>query len=140
MDGYHLKIVFDTNIFFAAIAKPEGHMYGWVFDSQKKEQYTVFVSEAILLELQEKVEEKLEYSREQSNQLLSTLREICTLVIPKHKVTSAPDVDDNIIFECALEAKADCLFTADKLLLKVKEFEGTKILHPTSLKYIFNLK
>jgi predicted nucleic acid-binding protein len=39
--------------------------------------------------------------------------------------------------ECALEAKADLIITADKDLLVLKEFNGIKIIHTSSLKYIF---
>jgi len=38
------------------------------------------------------------------------------------------DPDDNKILEAAAEAKADCIVTGDKHLLKLKEFRGIQII------------
>jgi uncharacterized protein len=138
MAGYHLRVVFDTNILFAAVIQPSGHLASWVFGHNISSEFTVYISEAILLELQAKLEQKLEYTRVESNITINTLKKVCVLVQPSQKVTFLPDPDDEIILECALEAKADCVYTSDKKLLKMKDFKGPKIFHPSTLKYTFN--
>ena len=40
------------------------------------------------------------------------------------------DVNDNKIIECALESKAKYIISYDKHLLKLKEYEGIKIVRP----------
>ena len=55
--------------------------------------------------------------------------------VPKSVVVRDPD--DNKVLECAFEARADLIITADKDLLALKEFNSIKIIHPSSLKYIF---
>jgi putative PIN family toxin of toxin-antitoxin system len=139
LSSYHLKVVFDTNVLFGAIAKPDGHLYTWVFDQHEPKQYTIYTSEPILLELQQKLEEKLHYTRIESIAVINSLKQVCILVQPTQKVAFEPDPDDVIILECALEAGADCIYTADKELLKLKDFREIKIIHPASLKYTFYL-
>jgi uncharacterized protein len=137
MSAYHLRVVFDTNVLFAAFAQPDGHLASWVFGHNKSDEFTVYVSDAILLELQEKIEQKLDYTRLESNLSINTLKQVCVLVQPAQKVIFAPDPDDEIILECALEAQADCIYTSDKKLLKTKKFQDIKVLHPSMLKYTF---
>ncbi len=41
------------------------------------------------------------------------------------------DPDDNKILECALSSKSEFLITYDNHLLKIGEYKGTKMIHPT---------
>jgi predicted nucleic acid-binding protein len=60
-----------------------------------------------------------------------------TLVQPKQKIHGIlKDTDDHIILECALEAGADMIVSADRELLRLKDFQGIKIIHPTMLQYL----
>jgi predicted nucleic acid-binding protein len=59
-------------------------------------------------------------------------------VYPKRRLTNVlKDKDDHKILECAIEAGAALIITADRGLLKLKEFEGIRIAHPSMLKYWF---
>ena len=50
------------------------------------------------------------------------------------------DPDDNKVLECAKEGKADYIITNDSHLIKLKEFEGIKIVTPLQfLKILKNL-
>ena len=57
---------------------------------------------------------------------------MCTIVEPKRRIYAVrEDPDDNKILECAVEAGAAFIITYDeKHLLKMKEFEGIKIVSP----------
>jgi len=44
------------------------------------------------------------------------------------------DEDDNRIIECAMAANAEFILTYDRHLLKLKEYEGVKILKPESMR------
>jgi len=53
------------------------------------------------------------------------------LVEPKEKFnTIKDDPSDNKIIECAKEGKSDFIITNDNHLLKLKEFEGIRIVTP----------
>ena len=69
---------------------------------------------------------------------ITQLEQAIAVIHPQKKLCVVErDPDDNKILECALEAKADLIITADKDLLALKEFNGIKIIHTSSLKYIF---
>jgi len=54
-----------------------------------------------------------------------------TLTTPNRKVDVVKeDADDNKIIECALESKSEYIISYDKHLLKLKEFQGIKIIQP----------
>ena len=53
-----------------------------------------------------------------------------TIVDPKRQVTICEDPDDNKFLEAAVEGKVDFIVSQDKHLLKIKEFEGIKIVTP----------
>ncbi len=53
------------------------------------------------------------------------------IVIPSRKIHLVKeDPDDDKIIECAVEGKAGFIITNDNHLLKLKEFEGIKIIKP----------
>jgi uncharacterized protein len=67
------------------------------------------------------------------------IKQLATQASPKRKLDVVKeDPDDNIILECALEAHADIIVSADRDLLRLKQFEGIQIHHPSNLKYIFS--
>jgi len=43
------------------------------------------------------------------------------------------DQDDNRILECAVEANADIIISADKDLIRLKTFRGVQIFTPATL-------
>lgn len=47
------------------------------------------------------------------------------IVLPGKRVTLCRDVEDNVLLECCLEAKADFLITGDKDLLEIKDMPFT---------------
>ena len=57
------------------------------------------------------------------------LAQSAEMVFPFDRARGAtPDPDDEMVLECALAAEADFLVSGDKKhLLKLREFEGTKI-------------
>src|SRR5437879_3298367 len=122
-----LNVVFDTNVFVMAAGMPGGYIDYWLYTSP-----------AILAEVQEKLENKLQFDRRLEVEYINHLKGIATVVNPTQKLAViANDPDDNIILECALGAQADIIVSADKDLLKLKTYEHIQIQHPTNLKYMF---
>lgn len=135
-----VRVVLDTNVYIAAALNPQSIIYKIVEDSAAQYLAKYYTSPEILQELQDKLESpKLGFSRADVVRWLNRLEEAVTILRPQQKVDvlTERDPDDNKILECALEAKADLIITADRDLLSLKEFDGIKIMHPTSVKYLF---
>lgn len=134
-----LKVVFDTNIYNMAAGMPGGYIDYWL-DLVKPPQnkFQLFTSPSILAEIQEKLEHKLKFVRSLAVEYIETIKDIVIVVNPSMVLNEVPtDPDDNRILECALEAHADIIVTADKDLLRLKTFKNIQIFHPSNLKYIF---
>lgn len=134
-----LKVVFDTNIFAMAAAMPGGYIDYWLdLATPPNNKFQLYASPAILAEVQEKLEGKLHINRALAVEYISRLSNIATVVHPTQKLdVISDDPDDNIILECAVEAQADIIVSADQDLLKLKRYGDTQLHHPTHLKYIF---
>lgn len=134
-----VRIVLDTNVYIAAALNPQSIIYKIVEDSAARYIASYFTSSAILLELQDKLENKLEFPRDWVVRWIDQLERSVTVVRPQQKVTilSDRDEDDNKILECALEVEADLIITADPDLLSLKQFHNTKIVHTSSVKFLF---
>ncbi|MGH7142214.1 MAG: putative toxin-antitoxin system toxin component, PIN family [Candidatus Saccharimonadales bacterium] len=134
-----VRVVLDTNVYVAAALNPQSIIYKIVEDSAAQYLGTYYTSPEILQELQDKLENKFEFPRDTVVRWLSRIEEAVTVIRPRQKVDllTERDPDDNKILECALEAKADLIITADPDLLHLKEFHNTKIMHTSSVKYLF---
>jgi len=79
-------------------------------------------------------EEIMDKSKEKDlmvNDAVLEILEHSNLVDPKRKFDLIKDdPDDNKLLECAFEGKAEFIISKDKHLLKIKEFEGIKIVSP----------
>lgn len=78
-------------------------------------------------EIKDKVREKELEMRRSVEKLIS----ISTIVFPSNTIDIIKDdLKDNIILECAVEGMADYIISYDKHLLKLREFNGIKIVTP----------
>ena len=133
-----VKVVLDTNIYIAAARNPDSTLYKIVADSAAQYLAEYYTSPEILAELQEKLEGKFGFTRDEVVRWISQLEQSVKVIRPKQKIEIIErDPDDNKILECALEVKAELIISADKDLLSLKEFRGTKIIHPIALIYVF---
>lgn len=134
-----LKVVFDTNIFVMAAGMPGGYVDYWLdFAKPPQNKFLLYSSPVILEETQEKLEDKLKFTRPLAVEFIEAIKSIATIVNPRITLNEVPDdPDNNRILECAVEAGADLIITADKDLIKLKTFRGIQIFHPSNLKYIF---
>ena len=133
-----LNIVPDTGFYVAATLK-NGYARSYLIGRGTKFlTYELFSSEAILLELQAKLEsDKFGFDRKKVVAAIAQVRSVVKIVYPSQKITVVRDPDDDKILECAKEAKADVVLSFDKDLLALKEYEGIKIVHPSRMQYMF---
>lgn len=137
MQNPKLRIVPDTGFYISAALKDGFARSYLVGKGSKLFGYELFTSEAILLEVQNKLEDKFGFEREEVVKAIQDIRRVVTVVYPKQKLAIVRDPDDNKILECALEAEAHIVATFDKDLLDLNEYEKIKTVHPSMLRYWF---
>jgi putative PIN family toxin of toxin-antitoxin system len=121
-----MRVVLDTNIYVSGLGyggKPE-----LVLDEMGLAEYTLLVSEDILMELEEVLSLKFGWSPRSVASALTRIRDAAEMVSPQQTVSECADPDDNRILEAALEGEADCIVSGDKHLLRMKSFRGIQIL------------
>lgn len=125
------RIVLDTNVLISAIlfnGSPrsilEQVISGSVYCS---------LSHSILDELRDVLQRpKFGFSPAQAVHVLEELHSVCDVVNPVIRVDVVmADPADNIVLECALEAKANFIVSGDQHLLAIVEFRGVQILSPS---------
>jgi len=136
-----MKVTLDVNVLISGTF--------WTGDSfriletiDKKE--LLFVTSKAIIDEYEKIlksDEIVEKVKDKQLVLKKIAQKIITnslVVKPKRKLDVVKDdPDDNKILECATESKVDYIITQDKHLLKIKNFEGIKILKPSEFLEIY---
>ena len=126
-----MRVVVDTNIFVAALLS----------DATPRRVYEAFLSGAVtllfshqtLFELATVLKRpsiRLLTSTQETNRLLSTIQRDAIIVEATERVSACRDPKDDMLLECALAGRADCLVTGDKDLLVLHPFRGLAILRP----------
>ena len=123
-----LKITLDTNILISATIV-KGNEYN-LLRLVKLGKIKMILSLSILKEFKEVISrEKFGYSKRVIDDLLRQILNISEIVIPKKQINFIKeDPDDNRILECASAGNVDYIISGDKHLLKLKEYEGIKII------------
>src|SRR3989338_4519520 len=129
-----IKVVFDSNILVSATfwtgdsftvlnQADKGVIKNFLSKEIEEEYRRVITSEEII--------EKQERLRLNMQEIVERVIITSMIVIPKRKITAVnDDPDDDKIIECAVEGKVDYIITQDNHLLKLKDFEGIRIVTP----------
>ncbi len=123
-----MRIVFDTNVLFAAFTVHGvcAGLYEEVLVHGR-----ILVSEFILKELGEKLLTKAKLSEKEVEEVLAAVRSDSDFVdVPPLAVAVCRDVNDDWILACSIAGKASVLVTGDKDLLVLERHEGISILNP----------
>lgn len=134
-----LRTVFDSNIYVAAALRPGQYADRWLdIATLPHSTLMLYTSEDILNEVRNKLVDRFGFNESEVLRLISRIKRAANVVKPKIKLTAvADDPDDNVIVECAVEAHAHLIVSADHHLLKLGHYEGIGIAHPRELKRIF---
>lgn len=133
-----MRIVLDTNVIVSRFLSPAGTP-AKVLDLWKKKGYfDVVVSEEILQEYAR----ALTYSHIQARHqipsreietYIHTFSDIAILVVPTERITIVKDdPDDNTFIACALAGNAEYIISGDRDLLRVRAYNGVRILTPAA--------
>lgn len=96
-----------------------------------KENIQIFSSQEIIEEYKEILARDFDYGEQEIGEILERVLQFVNIVIPNIKVEVVKeDSDDNKIIECAFESNTEYILSYDKHLLKLKEYQGIKIVRP----------
>ena len=131
-----IKATFDSNVWLSGIF--------WVGEAVKlinlaeSGKIDVFVSKEILIEIAEVLQTEKKFQlilkerKEKIKDAIEKVIEISKMVQIKKRVDVVKDdPDDNKIIECAVNSESSFLLTYDNHLLKIAEYKGVKIMHPS---------
>jgi len=121
-----LRVVIDTSIFIASLWEGKSRT---VVKLWKKGEITLCASEAILKEYFYIIP-RFNMLKKEAEELLSLLRtrKNIKIVTPSKRLKAIKeDPADNKFLECAIEAKAEYIISADKHLRNLREYEGVRI-------------
>ena len=129
-----MKVTLDTNVLISTTF--------WYGDSNKiierverKEIEMVLSGEIIeefakVLEYKD-IKEKVKGINIEMNWAIEEIFSLSTIVYPNEKLDVVKDdPDDNKVLECAKAGNVDFIVTSDNHLLKLKDFEGIRIMTP----------
>ncbi len=132
-----MRIVLDTNIYIAAAVR-SGFSAGVIDMLTEVHDLTAITSEEILIELEDKLQNKFNWSEENVKRILLKIRQIADIVEVNESVSIViRDPEDNKVLECALAGEADLIVTLDQDLIKLKSFKGIGIIHPKTFSWTF---
>lgn len=129
-----MKVVLDTNALISSTI--------WLNSSARKtvqlliaQKARFYTSKAILEEYEEAVRRDFPEKIGQLPQLISGVTSTSTLTESSSTLDVVKeDPDDNKIIECAVAAGAEFIVTYDSHLLKLKEYNGIRILTPEEMR------
>ena len=125
-----VKVVVDTNVLVSATlfgGNPEK-----ILDLAEEGKIEILISEKILEEFTEVLQEKFGFSLSMAELAASGIREISSLITPTQRLTVIKEKEaDNRVLECAVEGKAQYIVSGDtKHLQPLKEYQEIKSLSP----------
>lgn len=122
-----MKLVFDTDIFISAIVIPHSKAEKAILKVIKCYD-SLIISKDIINEVLSVLSAKFHCDREAISHVAFYLSDLAQIVNPTKRIHIFKDDPDNRVIECALCGEADAIVTGDKEMLKMKEFEGIKIM------------
>jgi len=135
-----LKVLFDTNVLFAAFAT-EG-LCVKLLTRVNLGDFQLYTCPYILKELQQNLKRKLSLSKVEMEEIFSLIEEISESVTPeKFGIEVAKvcrDKDDDNIIAGAKAAGVDYIVTGDNDLLVLDVYEGIEIINPRAFEILLN--
>ena len=128
-----MKIAVDTNFLISA-TQWDYSVSHKLLQKLIRNNVEIFTTKEILEEFSEVLKRDFLYAEKEVQNLLEKVLQFLTLVNPSKKIDVVKeDADDNKIIECAVESKSEYILSYDKHLLKLKEFQGIKIVKPEEI-------
>jgi putative PIN family toxin of toxin-antitoxin system len=127
-----MKIVLDTNVIVSALIF--GGLPRRIFEMVESGSFSFYYSPAIESETHRVLRDKFGWDEDKLERYLPVLWRLGERVVPRMRISAVrEDPDDDRILECAAVAGAQAIVSGDGHLLKMKSYEGIKILSPREL-------
>lgn len=128
-----MKFTVDTNFLVSATQWDYSVSYK-LLQKLIRNNAEIFTTQEILNEFSEVLKRDFLYNELEIQNLLEKVIQFLTLVIPSKKVDIVKeDIDDNKVIECAIESNSEFILSYDRHLLKIREYQGIKIIKPEEL-------
>lgn len=122
-----MRVVFDSNIFISALVIPGSKAEKAIARIIEGKDRLV-LSKAIIDEILFVLARKFSRNREAISHVAVYISDLGEITQPAKKIEVLNDDPDNRILECSLAGKADIIVTGDSEMLKLKEFQGIRII------------
>jgi len=136
-----MKVTLDTNVLLSATLWTGSSAR--IFDFIQQGEIELVLSDEIIDEYAnvmyyDEIQDKIKKHNLELMIVIEDLVAFSTIVNPTRKINVVlEDPTDDKFLECAVEGESDYIITKDKHLLKLKEFEGIKIITPDAFLKIF---
>jgi len=126
-----MRIILDTNVFVSGIFW-EGNFCSQIIEKWKNKKFELVSSIEIIDELVKTLRNfKIQMPEEMIEEWRNMIIENSTIVKPTIKLdVIKDDPDDNKFLEAGIAGDVDLIVSQDRHLLKLGEYEGTKIVTP----------
>ena len=132
-------MVFDTNVYVSAFLVP-GSQGEEAFLLSRRAPFGLYSSVAILTETANVLRTKFYQSETDVKAALRLIARRANIVKPTIELSVLKDLPDNRILECAVAAEADLIVTGDRHILKLKQFQETRIVRVADFLRLFPLR
>ena|SRR3989338_5889918 len=126
-----MRVVLDTNVFISGIFW-EGNFCSQIIEAWQERKFSLITSLDIVVELVKTLQSfKIRMPEEMIEEWRNMVLENACVITPTMKIEIIKeDPDDNKFLEVALAGNASIIVSQDKHLLKLREYQGIKILKP----------
>lgn len=126
-----MRLIIDTNVFVSGIFW-EGNFCSQIIDKWKSKEFELVSSVEILGEFVKTLRNfKIQIPDEMIEEWRNLIIENSIIVEPTIKLNVIEDdSNDNKFLEAGISGKANLIISQDKHLLKLKEYQGIKIVSP----------
>lgn len=130
-----IKIVLDTNEYISGVINKQSNP-AKIIQAWRRKKVDLIISPSIKEEVERvvrypKIKDKYHITEGRIKRLLNNLEKYAIKMKDQIKVDVIKKPSDNMFLACAIEGEEDFLITGDnKHILKLKEYQGIKIITP----------
>ncbi|MBI2901914.1 MAG: putative toxin-antitoxin system toxin component, PIN family [Planctomycetes bacterium] len=127
-----MRVVLDANQFISGVLVSRGNP-AKILDAWRDGRFELLLSEFALVEIRRvlhypKIRKRHSWSASQIDDFVERLRDSATMVDVRTRVDAVTDdPDDNAYLALAVDGDAHCVVSGDQHLLKLREYQGIRI-------------
>jgi len=132
------RLTFDTNVLISSTLW-KNSVSRKLLDQLILQSKEIFITGEILEEYCKVLKRDFNFSKEDIEEKAELILSFLKVITPSSKIEIVKeDPDDNKVIECAVESKSEYIISYDLHLLKLKDYQGIKIIKPEEAIEIIN--